>query len=116
MTTATATKFLYTIISPYQEDLGGVNAFQTTYESDEFLTGEEILNKLIHEDDEVRWFIVGEDRPLAADGGWFVEVECDGDENECYELSIFRTENEVEYDPSSMTLEEVKAIYAELED
>ncbi len=119
MTTTTASKFLYNIWTPEQQDLAGevYFAFTTTFESDEYLTAEQLINKLICEDDEVRWSIEGDDgHPRAADGGWFVEVECDGDENECYELTVFRTENEVEYDPSSMTLEEVKAIYAELEE
>ena len=116
MTTATTTKFLYNIWTPNHEGLDEMDgfAFTTTYESDEYLTAEQLISKLLHEDDEVRWSIEGEGHPCAADGGWCVELETEG---ECYELTTFTPgESSKEIDPSSMTLEEVKAIYAELED
>jgi len=109
MTTATATKFIYTIYTPMLEYVDN-DAFTTTYETDEYITAADLID--LPADENIKWTRIRHGEfPLAADGGWFVELETEG---EGYELTPFQLENEQKYDPSSMTLEEVKAIYAEL--
>lgn len=110
MTTATATKFIYTIYTPMLDEVEG--AFTTTFETDEYITAADLIERTAGNN--MNWTFMKEGEfPLAADGGWCVELETEG---ECYEITNFQTENEEEYDPSSMSLEEVKALYAELED